>query len=117
MNIIDEIKLTYADNQDDGKSFNDTKGIRRLEWRADELVQGDMIETALKATGAGYNDFEPISVSKTILNTDPQAKVFVAREGSVCLYIITQWPTDMIRALNASEGDLQGDGTVRIWWD
>ncbi len=114
--LLEEIKHTYADNQDDGKSFEETENIRRLEWKAEESVSGDMLETALKATGVGYNDFEPISIARKIILVDPEARVFVAREGSVCLYILTCYHKDMMKALNADEDDLQPDGSIRFWW-
>ncbi len=119
-NLLDEIKVTYADNQSDGKPFEETEPIRRLDWEASQPVEGDMIETALKATGEGYNEFEPVAVAKTIIRTDPEAKVFVAREGSVCLYIKTAWNTEMMAAMQhagADETDLQPNGSARIWWD
>ena len=117
MDLIEEIKLTYADNQDDGKPFEETRNIRRLDWKADIPVSGDKLLAALMATGKGYNDFEPINVTDTILTVDPGAEVYVAREGSVCLYIKTSQPHQMIVTLNADEGDIQPDGVIRIWWD
>ncbi len=116
-NLLEEIRHTYADNQDDGKDFDETENVRRLDWRAETPVCGDELLEALKATGQGYNDFEPINVTDTILTVDPEAEVYVAREGSVCLYIKTSQPHQMIVALNADEGDIQSDGLVRIWWD
>ncbi len=116
-NLIEEIKITYADNQDDGKSFEATEHIRRLDWMADKPVSGSDLLEALKATGQGYNDFDPINATDTILTVDPEAEVYVAREGSVCLYIKTTQPHQMIVALNADEGDIQPNGLVRIWWD
>jgi len=115
--LLAEIKRAYADNQDDGKSFDETKHIRNLDWVAEIPVSGDKLREALKATGEGYNDFEPINVTDTILTVDPEAEVYVARKGSVCLYIKTDLPHHMIVALNADEGDIQPDGLVRIWWD
>ena len=88
-NLLDEIRVTYADNQNDGKSFEATKHIRRLEWKAEEPVSGNDLLEALKATGEGYNDFDPINATDTILTVDLEAEVYVAREGSVCLYIRT----------------------------
>jgi hypothetical protein len=116
-NLLDEIKTTYADNQDGGKDFEETKHIRRLDWKAEESVSGENLLEALKAIGEGYNDFDPINATDTILTVDPEAEVYVAREGSVCLYIKTDKPHHMIAALNADEGDIQHDGLVRIWWD
>lgn len=116
-NLLNEIKITYADNQDDGLSFQQTSHIRRLDWKASEYAEGDMIKKALMAIGGGYNEFEPNKVSDIILKIDYNAKVYVAREGSVCLYIITSKPDKMIKALNADEGDLQQDGSIRVWWD
>ncbi len=116
-NLLEEIKVTYADNQDDDKPFEKTENIRRLDWRAETPVSGNELLEALKATGAGYNEFDPINATDTILTVDPEAEVYVAREGSVCLYVKTSQPHQMIVALNADEGDIQPDGLVRIWWD
>jgi hypothetical protein len=116
--LISEIKITYADNQGDGKTFDQTKHTRRLEWKSNQPVSRNMIVTALIATGEAYNAFESISVAKTIREVDPKAEVFVAREGSVCLYIKTEHPDEMIKALDsADEADMQPDGTIRFWWD
>jgi len=116
-NLLDEIKITYADCQNDGLSFQQTKHIRRLDWKASEYAEGDMIRKALNAIGEGYNAFEPNEVSDIILKVDSDAKVYVAREGSVCLYIKTSKSTEMIEALDADECDLQQDGLIRAWWD
>ncbi len=115
--LLEEIRRTYSDNQDDGKDFEETENIRRLDWRAETPVSGGKLLGALQAIGASYNDFEPINVTDTILTVDPDAEIYIAREGSVCLYIKTSLPHQMMVSLNADEVDIQPDGLVRIWWD
>lgn len=116
-----EIRKTYADCQSPYASFEVTSKIRRLDWKADEPVSGEDVREALNAACvSGYNEFDPVNVADAILTVDPEAKVYIAREGSVCLYIKTEHKKMMIRALKdemADEQDIQNDGTIRFWWD
>lgn len=122
--LLDEIRTAYVDNQNDGRTFEQTQNIRNLDFKASESVSGwNDIEDALKATGEGYNAFEPVSVANRIYEADPEAKVWVAREGSVCLYIETKYKQVMKRALKDADEADTGKGRrgqpaqIRFWWD
>jgi hypothetical protein len=72
----------------------------------------DAMNIMKQALPDGYNDFTPQLIDK--LPAD--AKIQIAREGSVCLYVKTT--TKLSKAsLKADELDQVEPGLYRIWWD
>jgi len=65
-----------------------------------------------KALPGGYNEFTPELIDK--LPAD--AKIQIAREGSVCLYVKTTGKLNKA-SLKADELDQVSPGNWRIWWD
>lgn len=72
----------------------------------------DAMNIMKQALPGGYNDFKAELIGK--LPSD--AKIQLAREGSVCLYVKTN--TKISKAsLKADELDEIEPGLYRIWWD
>lgn len=114
-----EIRITYADCQS-GDYARKFIGQRRLDWKAAKSVSGNEVREALLAACEGYNCFDAAAVASAIVSVDPKAKVYVAREGSVCLYVVTDYPSRMKRnsvMKHADEVDTMKDGSIRFWWD
>jgi hypothetical protein len=80
-----------------------------------------------KALPEGYNRFEAeTAIAELDAAFGKDAKVFIAREGSVCIYVKPAnvvWigsgrPADLTKVLNADEVSFQPElGMFRIWWD
>ena len=104
--------------------FGIVEPIRNLKWRSSQWMSPQDWIAQMKVVCPSYNEFKPSRVAKLLL--DPNAKgieVQPAREGSVCVYIkgepeILDWIkvySDTIA--KADEAHIQGDGTLRLWWD
>ena len=65
-----------------------------------------------QALPSGYNEFRPEIIDK--LPAD--AKIQIAREGSVCLYVKTSTKPSRV-SLRADELNEVEPGIYRIWWD
>lgn len=65
-----------------------------------------------QALPSGYNEFRPEIIDK--LPAD--AKIQIAREGSVCLYVTTSSKPSRV-SLKADELHEVQPGVYRIWWD
>ena len=113
--VLKEVKRAYNE-----ETFN-------LEFRASEPVNKyDAVKIMAKALGCkpdedGYNDFRP-----ELLNRLPEdARVWLAREYSVCVYFYTETelPESFQDTMRADEFGLtdSGDGVLvpeyRLWWD
>ena len=87
-----------------GQNFN---------WR-DSTFMGkkDAIHIMKQALPGGYNEFKAELIDK--LPSD--AKIQIAREYSVCLYVKTSTKPDK-RSLKAAELDMVEKNIYRIWWD
>jgi hypothetical protein len=65
---------------------------------------------------AGYNSFCPVLLD----NLPDDSKIWLAREGSVCVYVETAAKiseTRLMKKMNADEVDVWNDDRIRIWWD
>lgn len=112
--VREEVLAAYSDCN---KISTDS---RDLNFRASFSVSPDeacdiMVEAldVENSRECGYNNFAPI-----LLTFLPQnSEVFLAREGSVCVYVKTpNLDTKTQYALNADEIDVEGD-FWRVWWD
>lgn len=104
-------------------SHADAYKRRKLQWRAKFAVR---VENALEimrealADDGSYNEFTP----ELLHNIRPTLPVVLARENSVCMYIL-DWKEDWllpdrartIQALKCDEYSVQPDGSLRLWWD
>ncbi len=93
---------------------------RNLEYRSPGTVSvTDAVAIMKAAIGSGYNEFKP-----ELLRLLPkQARVRLAREGSVCVYVetISDGLEELQEKMKADEFDktetTNGVNTYRIWWD
>lgn len=86
---------------------------RKLDWRASTSVSRDEAIAIMTETCPSYNEFSP----KVLRKLPASARVTLAREGSVCVYV------DRIGSASLNARDLKADefshanGETRIWWD
>ena len=105
---------------------------RDLSWRASVPVSPTEASSIMcEALGVkpdeyGYNEFKP----DLLLNLPPDMKVYLARESSVCVYVVGDFPwaddteevhpltqyDDVHKVLGCDECDKK-DGETRLWWD
>jgi hypothetical protein len=114
--VLSEVRKAYADCQS-WKNGNGLVGMeeRELDFLANLSVSPAEAKQILIASGVtSYNDFDPMELDKF----DPEDRVLIAREGSVCLYV--HWakkPNRNIRADEVSEAEINGIKAMRYWWD
>jgi hypothetical protein len=87
--------------------------IRSLDYRSRaQLTVMEAAALMAEAVPDGYNEFQ----AAVILELPDTARVEIAREGSVCLYV---WNAGLAacRKLEADECHKQDDGSIRCWWD
>lgn len=94
---------------------------RNLNFRAETPVSlAEAAEILGEAIPGGYNEFSAKLILK-IQKVAPNCQVYMAREGSVCLYLQGE-PEDLkkirkMKCLHVDECDFEPDGTLRLWWD
>ena len=117
MKTKNEVLKAYADcnNKYDHK-------VRNLDFRASEPVSlKDAYDILKVAIPNGYNEFTA-SKLKILDALLPDAECFIAREGSVCLYITGHNQTkkeipELMEMLLADEITIEPNKQLRIWWD
>lgn len=91
--------------------------IRDLDWCAKVAVSRDeAVKIMAACVGPGYNEFQGDLLAK--LPAD--ARVFLAREGSVAVYVEGRLPDEekLQADLKADEFQYEaGTDRTRIWWD
>lgn len=106
------VLLAYGDAHPGGNNTT-----RNLDFRASASVSRDEAIAILKeAITNGYNEFVPELLEKL----PPDARVTIAREGSVCVYVNGTLPPDSAYqdSLKADEMDYNAARhETRIWWD
>ena len=112
--ILQEVKTAYADEI---MPWDQAVKIRILDFLASEAVDPKTASKILaEAIPNGYNEFE----AGLVLLFPAHARITIARESSVCLYIDgvqahdPELPTR--EALMADEYEWEGN-TLRVWWD
>jgi hypothetical protein len=113
--ITAEVVRAYADCN---MEWEEGAKLRNLDFKAsgpvnrDEAV--DIMALALNRDGS-YNDFTPDVLS--LLPED--AEVWLAREGSVAVYVRSNSTKQWLHKMNADEADIVGDDEeyYRMWWD
>lgn len=116
--LFSEIIKAYSD-------CNDTDGDRNLNFLASAPLNGEqLLEAMTIAVPDGYNYFEPKkSVTEVVNFFGIDAEYFVAREGSVCIYIMPKqgntWLTGhRAKKINADEFSFCSEKKMfRVWWD
>jgi hypothetical protein len=114
--VLKEVSTAYCDCGD--MPFNVAMNKRNLNFKASKAVSvSDAIEIFKAAHVLGYNEFKPALLKKLPEN----AKVTIAREGSVCNYVKIPKNTPVLKNLPkkmlADEFDEQKNNVWRIWWD
>lgn len=84
---------------------------RNLNWRASAAVSPAEAISIMEETCPSYNEFTP----ELLKQLPSDAKVTLAREGSVCIYV-DKVGDATVGNLKADEFDNDG-ANVRIWWD
>jgi hypothetical protein len=128
--VLAEIKRAYGDSQQfpntiEGR-IKEQKAYksRNLNFRAPESVNSreaaEIMKVALgckSLSESGYNEFAP----KFLLQLPKNARVTLAREGSVCVYVKLPPGEDFDHAdadsMKADEYRVTDDGSIRLWWD
>src|SRR5574343_1507702 len=116
-----EVILAYADCNRD---WERGQKLRNLNYRASLDVDKDTaIEILTVALGAktsedaSYNNFCP----SLLKNLPDDSRIWIAREGSVCIYVETKSEIDerkLMKELEADELDWWDNNRwLRIWWD
>jgi len=114
--VLSEVRKAYADCQS-WKNGNGLVGMeeRQLQFLASQSVSPIEAKQILIISGVNqYNDFDVSELD----NLDPEDRVMIARENSVCLYV--HWakkPNRNIRANEVSEAEINGIKAMRYWWD
>lgn len=112
-----DVMLAYADCN---RGWEKGKNIRNLHYRAFQDVDKETaieIMTAALNPNTGYNGFCPSLLKKL----PDDSRIWIAREGSVCVYVETNSKVNelkLMRELEADELDWWNDNRwLRIWWD
>ena len=107
------VEANYVNFGKDPKKFAKGYGGSTTVWKDTTLFsKKEAMDIMKKALGGGYNEFRPELIDK--LPAD--AKIQIAREGSVCLYVKTTGKLSKA-SLKADELDNIGNGVYRVWWD
>jgi len=112
--IYKEVEEAYYDCAHDDDPLEIRLKRRNLSFRASQAVDRDTSFAILENLVPGYNNFCP----ELLLHLPEGCEIFIAREGSVCLYVKGKLPKKLWRKLDSDEWDYsdQSDET-RIWWD
>ena len=108
--------FAYADSALIDFDFDETKKIRNLDFKCSEPMSGDRYKLVMNlCVPDAYNEFDSDKIDM-IVKYYESAKYYIAREGSVCVYIgsCKQLPPD--GAFYADEISIEGK-QQRIWWD
>ncbi len=92
-----------------------SRSRRNLNFRSSKSVSvSDAVEIMSKAIEGGYNNFSP-----NLLDLLPShANVWIAREGSVCIYVDCELSSKQVANLQCDEYDSTDNPNVyRLWWD
>ncbi len=111
-NILDEVREAYADCW---LPWKEGSKRRNLNFRASQPVSRDEAREILQeAIPRGYNAFQ----ASLLLQLPGEARITIAREGSVCIYVQGQLPETLQRPLLADEWNYNSRrDETRIWWD
>lgn len=100
----------------DAQAWQDVCVRRNLYFRASEWLARDEAQWVMQQWVKGYNSFQPDLLSRL----PAKARILIAREGSVAIYVrnVARLPT--ARRMEADEKfavNLGGAFCVRYWWD
>jgi len=114
--VYEEVHEAYIDCNE---LPDDALERRNLDFRASEPVTRDEAIEILEKCVPAYNDFKPkllfkLPPSVAIHGQTPQ--IFIAREGSVCVYVKGEVPQNLRSPLKADEFSYNKDtDETRIW--
>lgn len=112
--VRNEVKTAYADCAEN--PVQEAYGIRKLNFRASYSVsRNEAVEIMKEAVHGGYNEF----AFNLIKLLPEKARITIAREGSVCLYVFlegSKFPRNARMKYDEFYFNPQTQET-RIWWD
>ena len=115
MKHVAEMMSAYSD-------CNEYSGERDLDYRCEVAMTHAELLIAFEAlTPDGYNNFDPkVSIPKVIQVFGEDAEYFVAREGSVCVYVKPKRPCVWLNRWEIGADELSYSPIThefRLWWD
>ena len=119
--VKEEVKLAYADCNGN-KSYDETCNERNLKYFCETAVTPAEAEKIMKSAlsdfvsdGYAYNEFR----AKHLNNFPKEAKIHLARESSVCIYVEDNINIFMKSADEFHKNETKGnfDHLARYWWD
>jgi hypothetical protein len=136
--VVNQVRKAYADAALQEKAHYDPDA-RNLEFLSSKPVPASQLYDVAKYIG-GYNKFTPKRACDKILKADPDAQVWVGREGSVVMYIklsseANAWPLydafkkygDEVGYVDSAPSRSRGvspkeyvsgvTNILRVWWD
>jgi len=118
--VLNEVTAAYSDaNGLEEIGIVPTLQFKASEWVDKEEATQIMCEALSCAPDIeGYNNFFP----ELLLRLPEDAKVFLAREGSVCVYFMSEEDLDdsfqdRMRADEFDEIEYSEPPVYRLWWD
>ena len=106
-NILNEVMEAYCDSR---LPWSEAVNRRDLNFRASKSVSVLEAVKIMRKAVPNHNAFSPDLLTYLPIG----ARVTIAREGSVCLYVTRALKE--IKAMGADEWNTDGNET-RIWWD
>lgn len=113
--VRQRILKVYCDCRDFGTDWELVRKQRELDFKSDQSVTRDEAIAIIKeAIPVDYNLFEASLLKKL----PKESKVWIAREGSVCIYVEGCMLATLQRSMRADEFSYdEKTNQTRIWWD
>ena len=109
--ILLEVSNAFADCT---QEWEQAVKIRNLNYKATESVDPLTAFQIMNKAIGDYNEFE----AKLLKLFPKHARIVIARENSVCIYVSGVKETDL-PSMSALKADEYGwnNGILRVWWD
>lgn len=124
--IYNEVMEAYIDSHDvSGLSDNEVYKRRNLHYYAPHALNRSEVIAIMTDAVPSYNIFEP----RLLLALPEDSQIFIAREFSVCIYVLGEMDKKLQKKMEADEFDyydvndnvfMTGKNKIkqtRIWWD
>jgi hypothetical protein len=116
--VYDEVMTAFADCHDREEFAAST---RDLNFRASySLNPRDTSRIMVEAIPDGYNDYNQEVLLQVLNIIGKNARYYIAREGSPCLYIKpgrNVWGSDFSKLERLADEVSIGNNGLRLWWD
>lgn len=116
--VLKECLKAYADCHSETP-----KAERNLSFKATHPLTGEQFVRVMnRVVPDGYNEFDSVVAENVRSAFGENAEYYIAREGSVCVYIkgskVTGIPRNSkLAGIKNDEVSEDKDGTIRVWWD